>query len=82
MLHYPAYVQNYLFATATEATLWEAATASMGDPVGNAQLGPWLRDQLIRPVSLEQSFQAQLTTISGHEDSTLALAKYLKRTPE
>jgi hypothetical protein len=77
MLHYPAYVQNYLFATATEATLWEAATKAMGNPVGNAQLGPWLRDQLIEPVSLEIGFQAQLAAISGQSDPTSALAAYL-----
>jgi len=78
MLHYPAYVQNYLYATATEATLTEAANKAMGNPVGNAQLGPWLRDNLIIPVSTEQSIENQLAILSGHKNPTKALKSYLE----
>lgn len=77
MLHYPAYVQNYLFATATEATLAEAAEKVMGNPVGNAHFGPWLRKNLIEPVSLEQGFEAQLAILSGETNPTAALKRYL-----
>jgi hypothetical protein len=77
MLHYPAYVQNYLFATATEATLAEAAAKVMGNPVGNAQVGPWLRENLVHPVSLENSFEVQLAILGGDSNPTAALKRYL-----
>jgi hypothetical protein len=77
MLHYPAYVQNYLYAAATEATLTEAANKAMGNPVGNAQLGPWLRDNLIIPVSTKESIENQLAILSGHQNPTEALRSYL-----
>ena len=78
MIHLPAYVQNYLFATATEASLWDAATKAMDDPVGNAKLGPWLRDNLVVPVSTEDSFPDQLAEFTGQSDFTAPLAEYLR----
>ena len=77
MLHLPGYVQNYLFATATEATLWEAANAAMENPTGNAKLGSWLQDNLVTPVSTSTTFSEQLSVMSGNADYTEALATYL-----
>ncbi len=78
MLNFPAYVQNYLYAYPTEATLWEAAEKAVGAPlIGNEKLGPWLRDQLVVPVSTGTSFEDQLKTLSGGDASTAALARFL-----
>ncbi|MDP6933039.1 MAG: hypothetical protein QGG40_08990, partial [Myxococcota bacterium] len=46
--NYPAYSQNYLFAYMTEAWLYEAVAAQVGDPVANKDVGPLLRDKIIR----------------------------------
>lgn len=81
MLHLPGYVQNYLFATATEATLWKAANEAIADPIGNAKLGSWLRDNLVVPVSTTTTFREQLSSLSGNSDYTAALATYLSEQP-
>ena len=81
MLHLPGYVQNYLFATATEATLWKAANEAIDDPIGNAKLGTWLRDNLVVPVSTTTTFKEQLSALSGGGDYTAALADYLSERP-
>ncbi len=79
MLNFPAYVQNYLFAYPTEAALWEAAEKAVGTPlIGNEKLGPWLQEQLVAPVSTGTSFEAQLKALSGGEDPTAALARFLQ----
>jgi hypothetical protein len=71
-------VQNYLYAYPTEATLWEAAEKAVGAPlIGNEALGPWLREQLVVPVSTGTSFEDQLKTLSGDESSTAALSRFL-----
>ncbi|MEC7385737.1 MAG: hypothetical protein VYB14_06065 [Planctomycetota bacterium] len=81
MLHLPGYVQNYLFATATEATLWKVANEAIDDPIGNAKLGEWLRDNLVVPVSTTTTFKEQLSALSGTSDLTAALASYLSERP-
>jgi hypothetical protein len=45
---YPAYSQNYLFSAMTEAWMWEAVTAKVGDPIGNPKVGDLLKTSLIR----------------------------------
>jgi hypothetical protein len=45
---YPAYSQNYLFSAMTEAWMWEAVTAKVGDPIGNPKVGELLKTSLIR----------------------------------
>jgi hypothetical protein len=45
---YPAYSQNYLFSAMTEAWMWEAVTAKVGDPIGNPKVGELLNTSLIR----------------------------------
>ena len=75
MLNYPAYVQNFLFSSATEARLWEAATQAVGHPVKNPKLGPWVVD-LVHSVGPEASFEQRLDELSG-EDRTAALERYL-----
>jgi hypothetical protein len=78
MLNFPAYVQNYLYAYPTEATLWEAAENAVGAPlIGNEALGSWLREQLVVPVSTGTSFEDQLKTLSSDESSTAALSRFL-----
>ncbi|HJN73770.1 MAG TPA: hypothetical protein QGF58_07555 [Myxococcota bacterium] len=75
MLNYPAYVQNFLFSSATEARLWEAATEAVGHPVANPKLGPWVVD-LVHSVGPGKSFEQRLDELSGG-DRTDALQRYL-----
>lgn len=75
MLNYPAYVQNFLFSSTTEARLWEAATEAVGHPVANPKLGPWLVD-FVHAVGPDQSFEQRLDELSGGE-RTDALERYL-----
>ncbi len=77
MLHYPAYVQNYLFATTTEATLWKLVSDAIGEPMGNPEVGPWFVRELITPVSLGTSFEARLDELAGGAPTTEALALWL-----
>lgn len=46
--NYPAYSQNYLFSAMTEAWMWEAITASVGDPIGNPKVGEAIKRELIQ----------------------------------
>jgi hypothetical protein len=46
--NYPAYAQNYLFAYLTEAWMHDAVRGVVGDPVGNAGVGPLLVDRIVR----------------------------------
>ena len=55
---YPAYSQNYLFSAMTEAWMWEAVKAQVGDPIGNPKVGELLKTSLVRssdplPVTLK-----------------------------
>jgi hypothetical protein len=77
MLHYPAYVQNYLFATTTEATLWHLVSEAIGEPAGNPEVGDWFVRELITPVSLGISFESRLAELSGGATATEALSQWL-----
>ncbi|MCB9741807.1 MAG: hypothetical protein H6740_04280 [Alphaproteobacteria bacterium] len=77
MLNYPGYVQNFLFAHVTEAILWDAASAAIGDPVNNAGLMPWLAENLVHQVGPETSFPVVLDKLNGGAPRTQALSKYL-----
>ncbi|MCB9761250.1 MAG: hypothetical protein H6739_15520 [Alphaproteobacteria bacterium] len=79
MLNYPGYVQNFLFASATEATLWEVLSAQVGDPVGNPKVGPWLVENLVHTVNPTDSFSDRLKALSGDAPRTAALARYVGR---
>ncbi len=46
--NYPGYSQNFLYAYATEATLFEGIVASVGEPVANSKVGPHLQENLIQ----------------------------------
>jgi hypothetical protein len=46
--HYPAYAQNYLFAYMAEAQLWQGVSAAVGEPVGNAKVGPFVVEKVVR----------------------------------
>ncbi|MCP4806441.1 MAG: hypothetical protein GY913_22070 [Proteobacteria bacterium] len=76
MLNYPAYVQNFLFASATEARLWDAATSAVGDPVANPKLGPWLADEVVHKVTATHSLAERLDELDPN-GPTAALAAYL-----
>ena len=76
MLHYPGYIQNYLFASATEQTLFKVITEAVGEPVGNHMVGPWLREHLVGPVSRGQSFPAVLAELAEEESPIAALAEW------
>ncbi len=75
--HYPAYSSNYLFAYLTEARLWDGVRTAIGEPVGNARLGPFLVDSMVRQPAT-QSFEARLAAISPG-DGAAALSAYLRR---
>ena len=77
MWHYPGYVQNFLSAAVTEAILWDALTQAVGDPVANPEVGPWLRDNVVLPVSKGQSFHARLDELSGGAQRSAALRSLL-----
>lgn len=46
--NYPAYAQNFLFAYLAEAWLYDGVRKAVGDPVGNPEVGPLLRDRIVR----------------------------------
>ena len=74
---YPAYSQNYLFSALTEAWMWEAVTAQVGDPIGNAKVGPLLREKLVR-ADLGTPFPDRLNAmLPGHR--TAPLKRYLQK---
>ena len=72
---YPAYSQNYLFSAMTEAWMWEAITASVGDPIGNPKVGEAIKRELIQSGrSIPESLAAMKP---GHR--TDALKAYLNQ---
>lgn len=73
---YPAYSQNYLFSAMTEAWMWEAVTAKVGDPVGNAKVGPLLRESLVR-AELGSTFPDRLGILLPG-DRAAPLKRYLE----
>lgn len=77
---YPAYSQNFIFATMTEAWMWEVITAQVGDPIGNPAVGPFIRDQLIRG-EISTTLVDRLT--ANHAgDRRAPLRRYLERAVE
>ncbi len=76
---YPAFDQNYLYAYLTEAWMYEAVTAAVGDPVGNPKVGPLLQEKLIRADNLVP-FPDRLFAI-GQVDRDAALTRYLASGP-
>ena len=79
MLHFPGYVQNYLFATTTEALLWQTLESKFGVVTGNPEIGPWMVKELVHPVSTETSFPERLGEIAAVPDRSAALGRYLKQ---
>ncbi len=74
--HYPAYIQNYLFSYVTEARLYDALVAAVGEPVDNPQVGPWLIENVTKQGAITP-FEARLDALSKDEDRTAALARYV-----
>jgi hypothetical protein len=73
---YPAYSQNFLFSALTEAWMWEAVTAQIGDPIGNAKVGPLLREKLVR-AELGTPFPERLSALLPG-DRSAPLKRYLE----
>ena len=74
---YPAYSQNYLFSALTEAWMWEAVTAQVGDPIGNKDVGPMLREKLIG-ASIGTPFPERMSALLPG-DRTAPLKRYLEK---
>ena len=77
--NYPSYAQNYLFAYMTEAWLYEAVVAQVGDPIANEKVGPLLQQKLVR-ADPGMDFPERLAALAPG-DRTAPLKKYLQ-TPE
>ena len=77
--NYPGYMQNYLFAHMTEAWLYEAVVAEVGDPVANKKVGPMIREKLVRG-PLDVSFPDRLTLMFDKERFE-PLQRYIKGPP-
>jgi hypothetical protein len=77
---YPAYSQNYLFSAMTEAWMWEAVSAQVGDPIGNPAVGPLLRDKLIHG-DVSTTLADRLTMLHPG-DRRAPLRRYLERAVE
>ena len=72
---YPAYSQNYLFSAMTEAWMWDAISSSLGNPIGNAKVGPLITSKLIQA---ETDLPASLSAMKPGA-RTAALKDYLSR---
>jgi hypothetical protein len=77
MWHYPAYVQNYLFSYVTEARLYDALVAAVGQPLDNPEVGPWLVENVTK-AGATGPFEARLAAVSKDEARTAALARYVQ----
>jgi len=75
--NYPGYSQNFIFASVTECQLFEAIVKTVGDPITNANVGPMLRERLIR-VSPGQSIPERIRDLTGDVPRTQALKDYLE----
>jgi hypothetical protein len=78
MLHYPAYVQNFLFAATTEALLWQALEQEFTVIHDNPRVGPYLVENLFHPVALTTSFPEQLELLTAGLDRAEALGRFLQ----
>ncbi len=74
--HYPAYIQNYLFSYVTEARLYDALTAAVGEPVNNPEVGPWLVQNVTNQGAITP-FEERLAALSKDADRTGALERYV-----
>jgi len=74
---YPAYSQNYLFSAMTEAWMWDAVTASVGDPIGNPKVGEMLKTEFIQS---GRSIPESLAALKPGE-RTASLKQYLTVQP-
>ena len=75
--NYPGYSQNFLYAYATEATLFEAIVDSVGDPVANTKVGPFLQEKLIQ-ADPTTSIPMRLKNMLPEQAQTDALQRYLE----
>lgn len=74
--HYPAYIQNYLFSYVTEARLYDALVDTVGEPVDNPKVGPWLVENVTKQGAITP-FEDRCKALSKDEARTAALARYV-----
>lgn len=74
---YPAYSANFLYAYATECQLFEAVYSQLGDPVGNAAVGPLLKERIIQ-ADPSVPIPQHLATLLPAQSQTAALQRYFK----
>jgi hypothetical protein len=75
--NYPAYSPNFLFSYMAEAWIYEAVVAQVGEPVGNAKVGPLLIEKVVQgdpAVGIPERLEALLP---GQRSAPLA--RYLER---
>lgn len=75
--HYPAYIQNYLYSYVTEARLYDALVAAVGEPIDNPEVGPWLVEHVTKQGAMTP-FEQRLAAISRDESRTAALERYVQ----
>lgn len=75
--NYPGYSQNFLYAYATEATLFESIVANVGEPVANPKVGPFLQANLIQ-ADPATSIPERLKSMMPDQSQTDALQRYLE----
>jgi hypothetical protein len=75
--HYPAYIQNYLFSYVTEACLYDALVAAVGEPVDNPEVGPWLVQNVTQQGAITP-FEERLAALTGKPSRTAALEQYVQ----
>jgi hypothetical protein len=75
--HYPAYIQNYLFSYVTEACLYDALVAAVGEPVDNPEVGPWLVRNVTQQGAITP-FEERLAALTDKPSRTSALAHYVQ----
>ncbi len=75
--NYPGYSQNFLYAFATETTLFEGIVANVGDPVANPAVGPFLQEKLIQ-ASPGTPIPERIKAMLPEQPQTDALKRYLE----
>ncbi len=75
--HYPGYIQNYIFSYVTEARLYDALVAVVGEPVDNMNVGPWLEQHVTQGGAITP-FEQRLATVSKDEKRISALERYVQ----
>ena len=74
---FPAYSQNYMFSTLTEAWMWEGVAGQIDNPIGNPDVGPLIRSKLIRG-EISETLSERLSALHPG-DRTAPLRRYLER---